>query len=255
MALSFEELWKKLSDGKVAGNTLYYHPCCDIWTSKSSKTKRATHIKQMPFRKILSILDKSIEDKKNALMVKMVEEGWRIPAILNEVCKLKLVPSVPHRNTFRLYNPYLLPHNLQATLPPRESPLSRQIPTPVNPESRMPAFPDTHQPRAFTPIDIRSEIHSTGQGNANHKHDPLSLPDFEAKVAHLRENLQIDTGNLVKAAIGDAVTLILSKLTPENTEIPLLIDGLVQQTYQMEHDIRSMKSQFGRMASFRSTQL
>ena len=83
----------------------------------------------------------------------------------------------------------------------------------------------------------------------------MSLVDFEAKVAHLRETLQINTTNLVKGAVADGVTLILSKLTPENSEVPLLIDSLVQQTFQMEHEIRSMKSQFGRMASLRSTQL
>ena len=137
MALSFEELWKKLSEGKTAGNTLYYHPCCDVWTSKNSKTKRASHAKQMPFRRIMSILDKSIEDKKQALMVKMAEEGWRIPAVLNEGCKMKPVASHAVQNTFRLYNPYGLPHNLQAGLVAREFSLSGPAPTAVYPGSRL----------------------------------------------------------------------------------------------------------------------
>lgn len=137
MALSFEELWNKLSVGKAAGNTLYYHPCCDIWTSKNSKTKRASHAKQMPFRRIMSILDKSIDDKKLALMVKMAEQGWRIPAVLNEACTLKPVASNPLLNTFRLYSPYGLPHNLQAGLLAREFSLPRPPATAVYPGSRL----------------------------------------------------------------------------------------------------------------------
>ena len=35
----------------------------------------------------MASLDSSEEDKKTLLRAKMVEERWRIPAVMNEVCK------------------------------------------------------------------------------------------------------------------------------------------------------------------------
>ena len=36
----------------------------------------------------MASLDSSEEDKKTLLRAKMVEERWRIPAVMNEACKL-----------------------------------------------------------------------------------------------------------------------------------------------------------------------
>ena len=40
--------------------------------------------KKIPFWSILSTLDESMKDKKQALMVKIVEEGWRITTVFYE---------------------------------------------------------------------------------------------------------------------------------------------------------------------------
>jgi hypothetical protein len=140
MSLSFDELWKKLSEGKLAGNTLYYHPCCDVWTSKSSKTKRESHPKHLPFRRILSTLDKSLEDKKQALLVKMVEEGWRIPAVLNARCTLGKAHPVPAQSAFKLFDPFGLTSGSAAGLVRRDIPLARSFLVERNPEGTLPFY-------------------------------------------------------------------------------------------------------------------
>ena len=72
-------------------------------------------------------------------------------------------------------------------------------------------------------------------------------------IAHIREDLQIDTANLVKTAISVTVTLILIKLTHSNLEISGSNKILIQQTSLIYHEISSMKRQLGRMESFRLT--
>ena len=48
----------------------------------------------------MASLDKSLENRKQALMAKMTEEGWRVPAILNEPCLSLPNPSLGHPATF-----------------------------------------------------------------------------------------------------------------------------------------------------------
>ena len=98
--LTFDELWQMADSGSIAGNSVYYHPCCDVWTTKASKAKRASHSKYLKWGKLLLTLDKSFEDKKQALHVKMIEERWRLPALLNEACQNQPAPKPSPQHTF-----------------------------------------------------------------------------------------------------------------------------------------------------------
>ena len=88
--LTFDELWAMGNSGSIGGNTLYYHPCCDVWTSKAAKSKRASHAKYLRWGEILLTLDKNIEDKKQALQAKMIEDNMTRSIILNQRCKHNL---------------------------------------------------------------------------------------------------------------------------------------------------------------------
>lgn len=113
--LCFQELWNIADATKESGNCLYYHPCCDVWTTRSSKTKRATHTRFLKWGRILLTLDKAAEDKKQALQAKMIEEGWRLPAVLNEACHARPSPRAQQQIAFRLHQP---PQELRAGLTP-----------------------------------------------------------------------------------------------------------------------------------------
>jgi hypothetical protein len=92
--LAFEEFWQVANPIHHGGNGLYYHPCCNIWTTRASKSKRASHTQHLQWRQIMDSLPKDIIDKKQALQAKMIEEGWSIPVLLNEACKIQQLPHI-----------------------------------------------------------------------------------------------------------------------------------------------------------------
>ena len=85
--LTFDELWKMAETAARSCNGLTYHHCCDVWTSRSAKVSRDSHKQKLHWKNLLSTLNKQAEDKKQALLAKMTEEGWRLPAVLNETCQ------------------------------------------------------------------------------------------------------------------------------------------------------------------------
>ena len=102
--LTFDELWAKINSAHKAGNSFYYHPCCDVWTTRASKAKRASHTSHLQWKQISATLDKSVEDKKQALQAKMIEECWRLPSVVNGPCSRQPNQSSGHQLPFNLYN-------------------------------------------------------------------------------------------------------------------------------------------------------
>ena len=119
--LSFDDLWAKANKADRSSNGLSYHSCCDIWTSRGAEAKRATHRNRIQWRKLISILDKTIVDKKQALHGKMTEEGWRIPSVMNESCRSQLRHNLDQLMPFRLYNPEHNQRELVPDLTPQDS--------------------------------------------------------------------------------------------------------------------------------------
>lgn len=132
---AFDELWRLATKADKSFNGLCYHQCCDTWTTRGAEAKRATHKEKIKWRKLMSTLDKSCEDKKQALRAKMAEERWKLPVVFNEACKVRPNPSQQQQLAFRLYQPQDLQtppllHNRQ-TFPwqgaPEEATPSSQI--------------------------------------------------------------------------------------------------------------------------------
>jgi hypothetical protein len=114
--LSFDAFWEIANPAKHGQNGLYYHPCCDSWTTRNSKSKRLTHSKHLKWRQISSSFDKSMLDKKQALHSRMVENGWRIPVVLNQPCQTQSVAARRSELPFKLYNPRSDIPNLQTNI-------------------------------------------------------------------------------------------------------------------------------------------
>lgn len=86
--LYFQDFWLFTIEQNKHGNGLFYHPCCDNWTTRNSKAKRASHKKFIKWQKLISGLDRSTEDKKEAFRAKMEDTGMKTPVVINKFCKL-----------------------------------------------------------------------------------------------------------------------------------------------------------------------
>ena len=132
--VGFEELWLMATSAAEAHNGLVHHPCCDVWTTKASKAKRESHRQKLQWKSIMKALGSSCEDKKQALQAKMIEEGWRLPALLNESCNCQsrqtLRPEDPPKFHQSLHPPeeLLLPFSPQDFIGPSPSQLPFQDP-------------------------------------------------------------------------------------------------------------------------------
>jgi hypothetical protein len=113
--MAFDPLWTLATAAARAHNGLAYHPCCDVWTSKASNAIRNSHKQKLQWKNLLSTLDKAAEDKKQALLGKMTEEGWRIPVVLNQACVCQPAQIVPRQSTFKPFQLNLQPQDLQAS--------------------------------------------------------------------------------------------------------------------------------------------
>lgn len=116
--LNFDEFWVMANSVNESCNSVIYHPCCDVWTTRSSKSKRASHSKNLPWRKLISSLSKSVEEKKEALLAKITDEGWRLPVVLNEACQAHHNQTGRSQAAFRPHQPNLSLYNLQFSNPP-----------------------------------------------------------------------------------------------------------------------------------------
>ncbi len=124
--ITFDDLWQTILDCSKHRNPILHHPCCDIWTTRNSKKSRSTHSQSTSWKEIQGTLPGDCPDLKTAFHAKMVEEGWRIPALLNKPCQAHLQLSQMGKLPFQ---------------PPKPQ---RQVPI------LYPQDPDTH-PLPFTP--------------------------------------------------------------------------------------------------------
>ncbi len=83
MPLMFDDLWKRAIKDVKARNGMSYHSCCDVWTTRPRKAFAESHIRTIRFQRLISTLEGSIDEKKKALKAKMIEEGFRLPALIN----------------------------------------------------------------------------------------------------------------------------------------------------------------------------
>lgn len=131
--LAFEQFWNKAVTAANGSNSLCHHICCDVWTTRASKSTRATHIKKTSWRAIMESLSKKAPDKKAALLAKMTEEGWRLPVILNKPCEFHShqslgeggsskgdQPEESGQDLFRPTDPLHLPDNPLPPSPQRD---------------------------------------------------------------------------------------------------------------------------------------
>ncbi len=88
-AVPFSKLWEVTQSQQKHCSTVYYHPCCDIWTTKNSRTNRVSHSQFIAWRDILHSLPSDCTDAQQGLEAKMIEEGWSLHAIVNKPCKLQ----------------------------------------------------------------------------------------------------------------------------------------------------------------------
>jgi hypothetical protein len=121
---SFEDLWDfALNQGK-SRNDVAYHSCCDVWTTRGAEKARSSHLKKIRWKELMAALETNgEEDKKKLMHAKMIEEGWRIPFLLNKPCfsnratkksQLPFKIHIPqHRRTFSPMSPDRTNRDLQ----------------------------------------------------------------------------------------------------------------------------------------------
>lgn len=133
MAIGFVDfltLWTMATAAATTHNGLCYHPCCDVWTTKSAKLKRASHKAKIQWRQIINSLGRPCENKKQAFLAKMTEEGWRVPALFNKPCDFSFPKRLQHGNTSKLAQPEMLQQEL---LPPIDPIYLPDIASPIDP--------------------------------------------------------------------------------------------------------------------------
>ncbi len=89
----------------------------------------------------MSTLGKDTGDKKQALLAKMTEEGWRLPAVLNEFCQVRPTSTFQQQPAFRLHQFDQPPQDLQADFSPRNYVFEGQIPSELITSSSKIKFP------------------------------------------------------------------------------------------------------------------
>lgn len=128
--LTLDELWSLAETTAKARNGLVHHSCCDVWTTRAAKLKRTSHHENVQWRHFLLSLDKSFADKKQAFLAKMTEEGWQLPAILNQTCQGKSSLTLRQRAAFRPLHAGQPPQELQTS----SAFLELVCPTQITPE-------------------------------------------------------------------------------------------------------------------------
>jgi hypothetical protein len=111
--LSFDSFWDLAVAHDKQCNSLYYHSCCDLWTTRNSKAKRNSHKTHLSWKKIMASLPKDTEDKKKALQAKMLEKRWRMPVLLNKPCQSH---SSTYPNPKFPFRPHVPQHKVHASV-------------------------------------------------------------------------------------------------------------------------------------------
>jgi len=98
----FESFWVFAIERALNRNDISHHPCCDVWSTRSSKRLQASHTRETKWKMLMASLD-SVQDKRTALRAKMLEEGWRMPVIINRPCQTLSPRHIDSRLPFRLH--------------------------------------------------------------------------------------------------------------------------------------------------------
>jgi hypothetical protein len=101
----FQTFWDFATQRALNYNDISHHPCCDVWSTRSSKRSRTSHTKETKWKTLLASLDSTVPDKKTALMARMVEEGWKVPVLLNRPCQARSLAYPDSRLPFRPHVP------------------------------------------------------------------------------------------------------------------------------------------------------
>lgn len=112
--VAFDKFWDDAVAAVKGCNGYCYHPCCDVWTTRSAIAKRDTHLKQIQWRKLVPASGKIDEQKKQDLLAKMNENGWQIPIVLNDSCKVQPIQTPQQQTTIQRHLPNIPPQDLQA---------------------------------------------------------------------------------------------------------------------------------------------
>ena len=244
--LSFDSFWDKAILSDSSFNGLVYHSCCDVWTSRSSKAKRASHIYQLPWRKVISSLDKSCEDKKQALLAKMTEEGWRLPALLNEYCKCQPRSRVQSNHPFKLPQPDQPPEQLQLSL----SPQGFFDPIPDYPPHQDPGTKSPYQLFLDPPISISSSQLLKPSlcllSPTPTKQRTFSSLRFDERMSSLED--QVKTMSDSMKAVLDAVLKNSTSKEPAQVILPSeFLQQPLQPVIEVKQEVSKMSRQLSRV--------
>ena len=102
--LDFDSFYQLATDSNRTCNSLSYHSCCDVWSKRGSKRLRSSHRQELKWGQVMTSLLKDFPDKKLALQAKMVEEGWRMPVLVNQPCQARAL-AYPPRLLFKPHFP------------------------------------------------------------------------------------------------------------------------------------------------------
>lgn len=232
--LTFEELWTLAVRVAFKCNGLCYHPCCDVWTTRSSKLKRASHRDSVQWRKVILNLGHSCEEKKQALLSKMSQENWRIPALLNESCKLQKKHCLQGVSLFKRCN---------------QKPALKRLETGQITDLHFATIPDHsyyEEPSYNHPLSSLSAQDSKPLIIPFEKHPQNSsltvVQGFEEHIDELRQSLKQDILNSVKDVVIESVQKIMDKQSQSeflSKEILRQVNSHGLHTGQQYDDVKS----------------
>jgi len=116
-SVDFNGLWTLIITDGNKGKAMAYHPCCDSWTTRAAKAKRASHISSLQWRIVAASLGNT-DDKKKALEEKMELEEWLLPAVVNRYCLAPPKVKVEEEPPFKPLGRALDPEELRPDLAP-----------------------------------------------------------------------------------------------------------------------------------------
>jgi hypothetical protein len=117
--MSFDEFWQEVDPSSHKDGPAY-HSCCDLWSKRGWRRLNNNHTKTLQWRKVALLLDKSVENKKLALLAKMTEEGWKTDVTLNKHCQDQPRKTLHSQSAFKLHGKLLQPQNLQPSFAPQD---------------------------------------------------------------------------------------------------------------------------------------
>ena len=95
--IEFEELWNVIEKARNARNSVTYHPCCYSWSTRKSRSSRASHLKSLNWSFIRAQFDKQVPNEKAALLTYLKDRGLDKYIYLNLKCRKP--PHVPRNSS------------------------------------------------------------------------------------------------------------------------------------------------------------